>query len=993
MPPADYENADTILLWGHNPANTWLAQANAVAQGRSKGANMVVVDPRPTMLARQADVWLPVRPGTDAALALGLIKLVIDQELFDDQFVRAWTNAPLLVRSDTGLFLRERSIWREAEHDRYVVWDERSGTLVPYEPDMATPVEQARSWKLRGDLTISLDGTGEEVTCAPAFEFLVRGIAPYDLAQVQEITGVEPDAMKAAVQLLRGGRRLAYHAWTGIGQHTNATQTERAVATLYALTGSFDRIGGNRVRRGPFFRPVNGLGCLSPAQKAKALGIDKRPIGPPATGWVTARDTYRAILEGKPYKVRAMMAFGTNLPVSQGDSTLAEEALAALEFHVHCDLFETPAAKYADLFLPVNSPWEHEGIRFGFEINDDAASHVQFRQRMVPPRGESRSDNEIVFDLACRLGMADGFFDGSVEAGWNHMLEPIGLTVEDLRKTPSGAKCAIDAREQKYALAHHDRPEIIRGFDTQTRRVEIYSELLHRHGQPGIATYLPPNEHVRQAKDQSGAQFPLILSSAKNGYYCHSQHRSLASLRKRAPDPIAEISPALAAEHGIFEGDWIRISTRVGNARFVAKITPQLADDLVVAEFGWWQACPELDRGPIPITGDEGSNFNSLISADACDPVSGSVAHRSFRCNIALDPLTERRQRRWSGYRQFRVTDLRHKAHGVLGVHFEPIDGGELPDFRPGQHIEIQAPIGSELVSRTYSLTGPACMANRKSYSIAVRHQKGVSADNIPFEGRMSSHIHRDLRVGDLIEAKAPSGRFVVPRVSPQPLILLAGGIGITPFINLLESLPNDDPLEIWLYYANQNSRTHAFRERIREHCARLPNLTVVNHYVRPVATDRLGVDYQSQERITANIVSDDLIARRARVYMCGPLPMMDSFEQGLVARGVPKFDIFREIFRSPTGLLPDDGRTFKVTFASSRKEPAVWSAADGPLLSFGESLGVALPSGCRVGQCESCEVRVVSGKVAHLHGTEPDDPLACLTCQAIPIEDVVLDA
>ena len=141
---------------------------------------------------------------------------------------------------------------------------------------MATPVEQARSWKLRGDLTISLDGTGEEVTCAPAFEFLVRGIAPYDLARVQEITGVDPDAMKAAVQLLTGGRRIAYHAWTGIGQHTNATQTERAVATLYALTGSFDRIGGNRVRRGRF-RPVNGLGRLSPAQKAKALGIDKRP--------------------------------------------------------------------------------------------------------------------------------------------------------------------------------------------------------------------------------------------------------------------------------------------------------------------------------------------------------------------------------------------------------------------------------------------------------------------------------------------------------------------------------------------------------------------------------------------------------------------------------------------------------------------------------------------------------------------------------------------
>ncbi len=88
---------------------------------------------------------------------------------------------------------------------------------------------------------------------------------------------------------------------------------------------------------------------------------------------MTARDTYRAILEGEPYKVRAMMAFGTNLPVSQADTALAHRALSRLEFHVHRDLFETPAARYADILLPVNTPWEREGLRIGFEIDDRAA--------------------------------------------------------------------------------------------------------------------------------------------------------------------------------------------------------------------------------------------------------------------------------------------------------------------------------------------------------------------------------------------------------------------------------------------------------------------------------------------------------------------------------------------------------------------------------------------------------------------------------------------
>src|SRR5262249_55062140 len=156
--------------------------------------------------------------------------------------------------------------------------------------------------------------------------------------------------------------------------------------------------------------------------------------------------------------------------------------------------------------------------------------------------------------------------------------------------------------------------------------------------------YIPPDDGSVQGRDRADDEYPLTLSSAKNGNYCHSQHRSLVSLRKRAPDPLAEISPALAAAKGIGEGDWIRISTREGHARFVARIIPELADDVVVAEFGWWQGCVELDRPETPVTGDDSSNFNSLISSEISDPVSGSTPLRSSCCDIELDPRTERRQ-------------------------------------------------------------------------------------------------------------------------------------------------------------------------------------------------------------------------------------------------------------------------------------------------------------------------------------------------------------
>jgi ferredoxin len=193
-----------------------------------------------------------------------------------------------------------------------------------------------------------------------------------------------------------------------------------------------------------------------------------------------------------------------------------------------------------------------------------------------------------------------------------------------------------------------------------------------------------------------------------------------------------------------------------------------------------------------------------------------------------------------------------------------------------------------------------------------------------------------------VVELSAPSGKYVLPESSRQPIILLAGGIGITPFMSLLESLPDGDPMEIWLFYANRNSRTHTFRSQIADHRLRLPGLKVFNHYGSPLSGDICGLDFDSPHPITADVVPEDLIAR-----------------------GVPRFDIFRELFSAPVG----------------------------PILALAEREGITLPSGCRVGQCESCAVPIVSGRVTYLDGVDSDDPSVCLTCSAIPTSDLVLDA
>ena len=211
--------------------------------------------------------------------------------------------------------------------------------------------------------------------------------------------------------------------------------------------------------------------------------------------------------------------------------------------------------------------------------------------------------------------------------------------------------------------------------------------------------------------------------------------------------------------------------------------------------------------------------------------------------------------------------------------------------------------------------------------------------------------------------------------------------------MSLLESLPDGDPMEIWLFYANRNSGTHAFLSRIADHRLRLSGLKVFNHYSSPLSSDILGRDFDSPHRISADVVPEDLIARRARIYMCGPLGMMKGFGDGLIARGVPHFDIFREIFTASSGRVADDGKQYAVSFSRSRKASVTWMAVKGPILTLAESEGLSLPSGCRVGQCESCAVRIVSGSVTYLNGVESDDPSVCLTCSAIPTSNLVLDA
>jgi anaerobic selenocysteine-containing dehydrogenase len=446
----------------------------------------------------------------------------------------------------------------------------------------------------------------------------------------------------AAMELCGWGRFLAtqytfgaavpgaYYAWSGVEMQTNATQIARAIAQLYVLTGSFDGPGGNVLFPAVPGGNVVGAALLPAEQRARTLGLLERPLGPSRWQFVTTDELYRAILEQRPYPVRGLVGFGANLLLAHADGRRGRGALAALDFYVHADLFMNPTAELADIVLPVTSAFEREALKIGFEVSAEAQSLVQLRPRVVEPRGEARSDTEIVFDLACRLGLGVHFWDGDIEAAYRSQLHPSGVSLVTLRENPSGVRVPLQTRYRKFA---EQKDGIPRGFATPTRKIEVYSQTLLEHGYPPLPEYEEPRMGPSSRPDLV-ERFPLILTCAKHTLFCESQHRALPRLRRQALDPEVELHPSAASERGIGPGDWVHIETPGGSVRARAKMNDTLEPHVVCGQHGWWQACSDLGMPGYDPFGPEGANLNLIIGNEAIDPVSGSVPHRAYLCQI-----------------------------------------------------------------------------------------------------------------------------------------------------------------------------------------------------------------------------------------------------------------------------------------------------------------------------------------------------------------------
>jgi len=365
----------------------------------------------------------------------------------------------------------------------------------------------------------------------------------------------------------------------------------------------------------------------------------------------------------------------------------------------------------------------------------------------------------------------------------------------------------------------------------------------------------------------------------------------------------------------------------------------------------------------------------------------------------------------WPGFRPFLLREKLRESDDVTSFHLVPEDGQALPPYLPGQFLTVRLAIpGVERpVVRSYSLSDAA---RPDHYRLTVRRIGARRGEPQVKAGLASSHMHDRLAVGDRIEAKAPAGLFTIDTSrQDQPVVLIGGGIGITPLLSMLNGIAAaETPREAWLLYGVRDDRDYVLRTQLESLARTHDRIHLRVFYSRPAQTPARTVEGPDIEGPDIQVGRIDLDALKRLLpsnapsnaydfYVCGPTAMMESMTGALQAWGVPPDRVHTEAFGPATVKQAVHGPTaqpdcgFDVTFERSGVT-AQWSRCDSPLLELAEEHAVAIDFGCRAGSCGTCVTRLLSGSVRYLH--QPNAPLEAgeiLPCVAVPVEPLRLDA
>ena len=246
----------------------------------------------------------------------------------------------------------------------------------------------------------------------------------------------------------------------------------------------------------------------------------------------------------------------------------------------------------------------------------------------------------------------------------------------------------------------------------------------------------------------------------------------------------------------------------------------------------------------------------------------------------------------WNDWRTFVVQEKTPESEVITSFVLAPSDGGTLPDFHPGQYISlaVQVPALGLQQIRQYSLSD---MPNGLTYRISVKRE---DAPGLP-AGQVSCLLHEHIEVGDELKIAPPYGNFHIDVEARTPIVLLSGGVGLTPMVSMLKTALQNPARQVVFVHGARNSRVHAMRDRLRQAEREHDNFKVIVFYNEPLPEDEEGRDYDLAGLVDVKHIRNAILLPDADYYICGPIPFMRMQHDALENLGVPEARIHYEVF------------------------------------------------------------------------------------------------
>ena len=539
----DFANTDLVLIWGANPpTDSPPDKVKKILDAKKRGAKVVVIDHMRSDMAKKADQWIGVRSGTDGALALSMMNVLINEGLYDKEFVQNWT----------------------------VGFEELRDYVQQFPPEVA-----------------------------------------------EGITRVPRETIVQTARSIARAKGASVVMYTGLEYTNSGVQNIRSVLSLWGITGNLDVPGGL------VFRPRSKVRFprirLDPPRGAKAIGSDRYPLFCDLLKSAQFMEAPRAILNGDPYPVKALLIVGASLLTSLPNPELWKKCFRKLDFMATFDRFMTADGMYADIVLPATTNFENLGYQ------RYPGGYCQLRQRVIEPIGEARSGFLFLTQLAQRLGYG-GLFPATEEERVGFAFKDGPVSVEDLKAHPEGIRYDASRLEyRKYArgLLRSDGKV---GFNTPSGRLELVSSLLQKYGYDGLPVYVEPTEGPLGSPELY-TRYRLVLNTgARLQSAFRSQHLNIPGLLKLQPKPQVLINPVDAGARGISDGNKVWVESPRGRVGVWARVTDDVLTGQVELNVG----------GGSPIHAEEwrDANANYVTDFDNRDPISGFPVFKALLCEV-----------------------------------------------------------------------------------------------------------------------------------------------------------------------------------------------------------------------------------------------------------------------------------------------------------------------------------------------------------------------